>query len=233
MCEAKFVHVASLLRAQVSAAIRADEACFVEQCVGQQNHDFQHASGQKLWDTLRYHLPKWRKRREKPLRMCAAHETFTRHFAAIEDARVITLAEVAHECNQINAQALHHSMAIQHYLKDVPRRFELERAIRDMTNDKACAGTTVPEFLKASPAMAAEILMPVLTQAVLYAQQPSCHKGGFLFPLQKKAGPDYTAANHRAILVSEVVPRIINKIARRRLVQQVGPCLQPLQLGGL
>eukprot|EP00438_Fugacium_kawagutii_P010612 Skav227436 [mRNA] locus=scaffold203:245111:270429:+ [translate_table: standard] len=82
------------IRRTLSQRIRRDEAVFIDQCVRDQARDFQLASGTALWKTLKYHLPRWKKRRERPLRYSATQEAFTAHFAGIEEAQIMTLDEV-------------------------------------------------------------------------------------------------------------------------------------------
>eukprot|EP00438_Fugacium_kawagutii_P027313 Skav202713 [mRNA] locus=scaffold654:664723:667824:+ [translate_table: standard] len=72
-----------------------------------------------------------------------------------------------------------------------------------------------------------------MIQSVLFCQEPVSWKGGTLCPLFKNKGSMHDVGNYRAILISQVFPKIMHRIARRRLLQQIGPSLQPLQVGGL
>eukprot|EP00438_Fugacium_kawagutii_P033790 Skav218504 [mRNA] locus=scaffold3758:237968:241249:+ [translate_table: standard] len=116
---------------------------------------------------------------------------------------------------------------------DIPSLVELEEAIRAVPKHKAMLGIILPELLHADPATAARILYPCMIQSVLFCQEPVTWKGGTLCPLFKNKGSMNVVGNYRAILISQVFPKIMHRVARRRLLHQIGPFLQPMQVGGL
>eukprot|EP00438_Fugacium_kawagutii_P016081 Skav230947 [mRNA] locus=scaffold3010:39159:43861:- [translate_table: standard] len=232
--EAHMLHLASTMRQHVRRALRQDEAAYLRSCVREVNDHMQDTTSSNLWRRLRTQLPKWRKRfQNRPLKFEVTHQAFLEHFARIEDAIIRPMPEVLQTTLDINHQSCEAALHVCTDIEDVPTICELEQAIRGLQTGRAVAGTLMPEILKADPATAAQILYPSLCNMAIFYQQPHTWKGGFLHPLQKKAGSDLSVRNHRAILIADAVPRLFSRIARSRLACQVTPHMHPLQIGGL
>ena len=213
--------------------LRRDEARMLE-LKAQQNHDALHeAKGTLLWKQLKMSLPKFRQKNKKPLPMASAHLSFEKHFAAIEDAKSVQMKELTIASNERSRKALQVAVAAQMPISQLPTIFELEDAIRSLSSHKAFIGCVPAELLKASPAVAAEMLFPAMIMFFRYLQQPTSWKGGQYFPLYKGKGSPADACSFRAILIGNTIPKIFHKIVRQRLVRTVQPHLLPFQIGGV
>eukprot|EP00438_Fugacium_kawagutii_P009100 Skav211904 [mRNA] locus=scaffold4079:7401:20832:+ [translate_table: standard] len=226
--------LARQLRSGLARSLRRDEARFIEAQVASHSAKMQSVRPANLWSVLKQHLPRWRKRaQQRGLRFETTQQDFTRHFASIEEADIISLDQICQNVTRINRLACQSAGSIDVGPDDLPTIYELEAAIRAMPARKSVAGPVTPELLHVNPALGARILFPAMVDFFLYYQQPWYWKGGVLCPLLKKPGAGYHVENHRSILVSDVVPRLFHRILRARLLREVSPSLQPMQVGGL
>lgn len=213
--------------------LRADEAAFLQARSQQAADELSEAKGTKLWSALKTSLPKFRRKAKKPLPMSSAHLSFEQHFADIEEARQVSMTSLVSQSVQRSQQALAVAVQQQMTIAQVPSVFELEDAIRSLTNHKAFVGCVPAELLKASPAEAADMLFPAMVMFFKYMQQPTSWKGGQYYPLYKGKGSPASAGNFRAILIGNVIPKVFHKIVRKRLMSSVQPSLLPFQIGGV
>eukprot|EP00438_Fugacium_kawagutii_P007982 Skav221227 [mRNA] locus=scaffold2467:333280:339015:+ [translate_table: standard] len=229
-----YEHCASGVRLKLRKSLRFDEAQLVTRLARQQQGTFENLDGNTLWATLRAKLPKWRRRFvNKPPRFTATQQQFEAHFARVEDAQTMSLHEVKQVVVAQNQRALKVCMTEELEPCDLPTLFEVECAVHHMRHGKSTAGSLTAELLKADPAAAAQLLYPFAVHACMFGQEPLSHKGGFLVPLWKGKGSVHATASFRAILIADVVPKILHHIVRRRLIAAVQPSLLPFQVGGL
>ena len=227
------LHQLQTTKSRRQALIRRDEAYHLEQ-MARINHDELHeAKGTRLWRQLKYSLPKFRQRRKRPLPMTSVHRRLTQHFAEIEDAQHVQQEDLVTSAILRSNLALEKATSTTASFTQVPTIFELEEAIRSLTNNRAFIGCVPAELLKASPAHAAELLYPTLVMFFRFYQQPTSWKGGQYFPLYKGKGSYLDPNSFRAILIGNVIPKVFHKIVRARLVNDVGLKLLPFQIGGL
>ena len=227
------LHQLQTTKSRRQALIRRDEASHLEQ-MARINHDELHeAKGTRLWRQLKYSLPKFRQRRKRPLPMTSVHRRLTQHFAEIEDAQHVQQEDLVTSAILRSNLALEKAASPTASITHVPTIFELEEAIRSLTNNRAFIGCVPAELLKASPAHAAELLYPTLVMFFRFYQQPTSWKGGQYFPLYKGKGSYLDPSSFRAILIGNVIPKVFHKIVRARLVNDVGSKLLPFQIGGL
>ena len=184
-------------------------------------------------EKLRHTLPKYRRRKKKPLPMADTHASFMTHFAAIEDAQIQTPQNLRHSSAEHSASALAKAITMQVSSLEIPSIFELEDAIRELQVGRSSIGSLPAEFLKADPAASATLLFPSLLALFRFFQQPISWKGGQYFPLYKGKGAVTSPDSFRAILIGNTIPKVFHKILRKRLARCVEPSLLPFQIGGL
>ena len=214
-------------------SLRVDEATYLTQCANHSFAELNEAKGTELWKKLRHTLPKYRRRKKKPLPMADTHASFLTHFAAIEDAQIQTPQNLRHSSVEHSESALAKAITMQVSSLEIPSIFELEDAIRELQVGRSSIGNLPAEFLKADPAASATLLFPSLLALFRFFQQPISWKGGQYFPLYKGKGAITSPGNYRAILIGNTVPKIFHKILRKRLARCVEPSLLPFQIGGL
>eukprot|EP00438_Fugacium_kawagutii_P021420 Skav230559 [mRNA] locus=scaffold7717:17184:43069:- [translate_table: standard] len=221
-------------RAPLARSLQADEAAFIEQKTCAHNDVLASATGDKMWQVLRPHLPKHRTRvQDLQKRLHVQPADFVRHFAKIEAATIVSTEHVRDVIVQQNQQAHATQMDDTVDVADIPTLFEVEQAIAHLSARKAVPDCLVPELFLASPGRAAQLLFPALLSVVLQHQTCYTWKGGFLYPLHKKTNSFTEVTSYRAILLQQTIPKIFAHIARCRLHQQIAPRLQSLQLGGI
>lgn len=156
--------------------LRRDEAEFLKQRVQMHRQKFDQIEAGNLWDTIRHHLPKWKRRNQnRPLRYEQTQKAFLAHFAAIEDAQMMELSRVCEVTTSINSTACQAAHEVDFELQDIPTLFELENAIHEMQAGRASAGAIIPEILKASP-----------HQMAIYFQAPMTWKGATFFLCRRR-----------------------------------------------
>eukprot|EP00438_Fugacium_kawagutii_P036241 Skav228228 [mRNA] locus=scaffold3932:70869:74357:- [translate_table: standard] len=233
MVQARMAAHASTTRAYLKKSLRYDEAAFLKSNLRQEELALTQP-GKDMWQILRRHLPKWKQRiRNQPVRFLASQSAFTEHFARIEDAVVVEIKDIANIVQEANCRTLETAQTIEIGIHDLPSIFELESAIRSMALGKSVAGGLVPELARASPSATAKLLYPALLDAVAWYQEPFRWKGGYLHPLIKKKNGGHGVDNHRSILIADLVPRLFHRVARVRIIKEVAPNLEELQIGGL
>eukprot|EP00438_Fugacium_kawagutii_P003161 Skav218941 [mRNA] locus=scaffold678:178176:190869:- [translate_table: standard] len=67
-CEAQLFYTALCLRQKLMQAIRTDEAHFIQQCVADHGKCMSMAHGAHLWKQLKFHLPRWKKKKMQAIR---------------------------------------------------------------------------------------------------------------------------------------------------------------------
>lgn len=171
-------------RHQCTTGLRTDEAMFLQQCVCAKVRfaELNEAKGTELWKKLRYTLPKYRKRRRKPLPMHETHSTLLQHFASIEDAQIQDASALQLSSIEHSVSALGKAIRLQVASLELPSIFELEDAIRSLQTGTAAIGVLSAGFLKSDPAAAASLLFPSLLALFRFFQQPISWKGGQYFP---------------------------------------------------
>eukprot|EP00434_Breviolum_minutum_P005930 symbB.v1.2.005229.t1/scaffold293.1/size237565/10 len=227
------LHQLHLVKISRIAMLRKDEAQHLTQLAEQARDELQEAQGTSLWKSLKRSLPKFRKRRRRPLPMASAQNTMAQHFADTEDAVNVSGTQLVHTSLQRSRCALTAAIAQSMPVHDLPTIFELEEAIRTLHGQKAFIGCVPAELLKASPSHAAELLYPSLVMFFRFLQQPLSWKGGQYYPLYKGKGPSDDPKSFRAILIGNVVPKVFHKIVRARLMASAQPHLLPFQIGGV
>eukprot|EP00438_Fugacium_kawagutii_P001747 Skav227124 [mRNA] locus=scaffold133:31032:36275:- [translate_table: standard] len=222
------------LRKPLYTSLQQDRAKYLEDLVRSKSNTLSSAVGDQMWTRLRPFLPKTKQKQvSTPFRFVTSHESFTRHFARIEDATLVPTQQIADVICKENAQA--HAVMSQTDvdLDDLPTIFDLEAAIAQLQAGKAVPGPIVPEMFKASPREAAQLLFPSLIQTVLQQQTCFCWRAGYLFPLFKRQGNPDSVQNYRAILLQQTIPKIFAHMARKQLHREISPQVQSLQLGGI
>lgn len=227
------LHQLHLTKVSRIAMLRRDEAQHLTQLAEEARDELQEAKGTSLWKSLKRSLPKFRKRRRKPLPMASAQDTMAQHFAETEDAVKVSGSSLVSTSLQRSGHALTSAIAQSLPVQELPTIFELEEAIRTLHGQKAFIGCVPAELLKASPSHAAELLYPSLVMFFRFFQQPLSWKGGQYYPLYKGKGPSDDPKSFRAILIGNVVPKVFHKIVRARLMASAQPYLLPFQIGGV
>ena len=228
------LHQLHLVKTSRIAMLRRDEAHHLTRLADEARDELQESKGTLLWQSLKRSLPKFRKRRRRPLPMEAAQSTMAQHFAETEDAVKISGPQLVTASLQRSGKALDSAIAHSMPVQDLPTIFELEEAIRTLHGQRAFIGCVPAELLKASPAHAAELLYPSLVMFFRFFQQPLSWKGGQYYPLYKGKGPSDDPKSFRAILIGNVIPKVFHKIVRARLMASAQPhliyCLSRLEV---
>ena len=172
MATADALHQLHLIKTSRIAMLRRDEAHHLTRLAEEARDELQETKGTLLWKSLKRSLPKFRKRRRRPLPMESAQSTLAQHFAETEDAVKVSGSQLVttslHRSGKALDSAIAHSMPVH----DLPTIFELEEAIRTLHGQKAFIGCVPAELLKASPAHAAELLYPSLVMFFRFSSSP-------------------------------------------------------------
>ena len=155
---------------------------------------------------------------------------WTEHFASIEAGHVVDARQFVRQQLQRQTDRCKPSSFSS---EDVPTLTMIERAIRSANRDRATEPDGIPaEIFKAIPGKAAKLLYPLALKLALRVEEPASWKGGYLFPLYKGKGAMCECANHRGILLMDVM----GKLTRSGLREWINsPYLcngHPMQLGG-
>eukprot|EP00438_Fugacium_kawagutii_P020670 Skav217593 [mRNA] locus=scaffold3512:108064:122800:- [translate_table: standard] len=219
---------------ELARALQADEADFIQQIVERSHSNVSAIRASDFWKKLRPVLPRQKhKAALHKTKFMATDRSFMEHFAAIEQAEVLPLSQLAHSVATGNIAACRQALSQDSSISDLPSVFELECAIRDLKAQKVATGPLAPEVCLADPVTAARMIYPFMLQNAAFYQQSFIHKGGYICPLYKQKGPLHLTDSYRAILLSHLIPKILNHVLRAKIMRELRPKFQLLQLGGL
>ena len=118
-------------------------------------------------------------------------------------------------------------------LQDIPTLFELEAAIRQLSDLKAPGVDSLgAEVFQVSISAAARRVYPILLKSALRKQAVPEFGGGWLLPLWKGKGQMAFMPNHRGILLEPVLGRALSRSWRGRLERAMATHAAIMQWGG-
>ena len=155
---------------------------------------------------------------------------WTEHFASIEAGHVVNVSQfVEHQLQRQQDRCKPSSFLIE----DIPTLNMIEGAIRSAHRDKAAGPDGLPaEIFKAIPGKASKLLYPLALKLALRIEEPISWKGGYLFSLYKGKGAMSECANHRGILLMDVMGKLTRAGLRKWINDPYLRQGHPMQLGG-
>ena len=75
-------------------------------------------------------------------------------------------------------------------------------------------------------------LYPAVLKAFVTGREPLSAKGGLEIAVYKGRGPRCQFGSYRAILLSDLVGKVLHKVVRNRIYEAVSNFARPFQLGG-
>ena len=183
-----------------------------------------------LWQRIRWSFPRTRsKSRHQPLLIESLDAQWSPHFAKLEagepysDTALFSCCVQRQETKDVSAQI---------ELKDLPSRWDIERALLTLKNNKASGPDGLPcELFKGAAAVLSAPLMDLYAKVATWQCEPIQSKGGLMMPVFKKGDPG-VASSYRGIMLINVISKIFHRWLRQQLMLKIEDIRQDTHLGG-
>ena len=97
----------------------------------------------------------------------------------------------------------------------LPTYADIESVVRAIPRNKAAGLDNIPgEILKAVPAEAARLLLPLFLKSMVLQHQPIQWRGGVLFEAFKRSGLQSSVDNYRSLFVSSYLAKAFHRVVR-------------------
>ena len=170
----------------VTNALRQDDRTFFDDMAAEAGQMDAPGKSNLLWKKIKWAFPKTKsKSQHQPLMMEQLDDQWIPHFAKLEAGSAMTEKELFQKClSRQNQKSPQDTLT----LEDLPTRWDIESAMRRLSNNKASGPDAIPSDLyrSAASAMAAPLHDLYVKMTAFEAEPVQC-KGGTMFPIYKKA----------------------------------------------
>lgn len=214
----------------VTNALRQDDRTFFDDMAAEAGQMDAPGKSNLLWKKIKWAFPKTRsKSQHQPLMMEQLDDQWIPHFAKLEAGSAMTEKELFQKClSRQNQKSPKGTLT----LEDLPTRWDIESAMRRLSNNKASGPDAVPSDLyrSAASAMAAPLHELYVKMTAFEAEPVQC-KGGTMFPIYKKGNPQ-CAGNYRGVMLLSTLSKIFHSWLRTRIMGRLQEVRVDTQIGG-
>ena len=218
--------------AQVTKALRHDDARFFDSLAQESSHWLGPQHARELWRTLRRSIPKFRQRRTgyDPLKIDALDDQWLPHFCQLETGQPVTPSQLLEDCHQRQLQT---PVQQKHFaIADLPTISQLEDVLRQTHAGKATGFDVLPsQLFRQNPCELADLFFPLLLKMYVWQHEPIAGKGGQLAVIHKKGSP-FDAQNYRGIMLLPTFTKRVHALLRTHIMTLLHRQRPPGQLGG-
>ena len=218
--------------AQVTKALRHDDARFFDSLAQESSHWLGPQHARELWRTLRRSIPKFRQRRTgyDPLKIDALDDQWLPHFCQLETGQPVTHSQLLENCHQRQLQT---PVQQKHFaIADLPTISQLEDVLRQTPAGKATGFDLLPsQLFRQNPCELADLFFPLLLKMYIWQHEPIAGKGGQLAVIHKKGSP-FDAQNYRGIMLLPTFTKRVHALMRTQIMALLHRQRPPGQLGG-
>ena len=218
------------LSRQTTRQVRQDDKTFYQQLAYQHGRIAADEGLPSLWKSIRYLLPKFKKKQRSNIRCIGPEPHELRdHYNSLEAGYELDYASLLRQCFDRQKEAIADA-PLQMELSELPSRQEIEQVGRAQKRGRAPGvDGIIPEILHQAVPWNSDVFTLLFLKTWVLSAEPVQFKGGLMHSIAKKRG-SHTAQGMRGIVLLDTVGKLYHGLLRRRLIASIPPL--HFQLGG-